>query len=199
MAAAQDEVYEAVVRDIITPSDGRIRVTQLVFDEMVLTPSGYENESSSCEAQARKQIWLENAKLPYDSLADKAYRFFTRDSYDDTLKPDTIKDFLKKFCTPGQLSRTFHTDLPRSFVGDERFDFGGGLILPRKGEPPAKRFPGAGGRISFSRVGFDSHLDEAIVATSFVCGWLCGSGDRYVLRKRQGRWEVVNKWMVWVS
>lgn len=60
-------------------------------------------------------------------------------------------------------------------------------------------FPGASGIISFSHVGFDSTLHEAIVADSFVCGMLCGSGDRYVLRKIKGQWEVVNKWMVWES
>lgn len=197
---AQDEVYEAVVRDMITPGDGRVRETQLVFSEIVLTPLGYENESSPCEERARKQMWLDNGKLPYDSIADKAYRFLTRDGYDGALQPDTIRHFVTNFCTPGQLSHTFHTDLPRTFIGDERIDFGGdGLVLLQKGQPPARRFPGASGIISFSRVGFDSRLDEAIVATSFVCGGLCGSGDRYVLRKRQGRWEVVNKWRVWVS
>lgn len=199
VSATQDEVYEAVVRDMITPRDGRVRVTQLVFGEMVLTPLGYDNESSPCEERARKQMWLQNGKLPYDSIADKAYRLFTRDSYDDALQPDTIRNFVTNFCTPGQLSHTFHTDLPRTFIGDERIDFGDGLVPLQKGQPRAKRFPGASGIISFSRVGFDSRLDEAIVATSFVCGGLCGSGDRYVLRKRQGRWEVVNKWGVWVS
>lgn len=199
VSAAQDEVYEAVIHDIITPSDRRVRVTQLVFGEAVLTPFWEEGDASQCEARARKQMWLENAKLPYDTLVDKAYRFFTHDSYDDTLRPDTIQDFLKKFCTPGQLSRTFHTDSPRTFVGDGEIDFGDGLTFLQKGQPPAKRFPGASGIISFSKVGFDSHLKEAIVATSFVCGGLCGHGSRFVLRKGHGRWEVVNKWTVWVA
>ena len=185
---------------MIIPSDGpRVRVTQLVFGATVLTPFDDEGKTNHCEAQALKRMLLENGKLPYDTLADKVYRFFTRDSYDDALSRDTIQDFLKKFCTPGQLSRTFYTDLPRTFVGNEEIDFGDGLILLQKGRPPAKRFRGAGGIISFSRVGFDTHLEEAIVATSFVCGGLCGTGSQYVLRKRQGRWQVVNKWMVWVS
>jgi hypothetical protein len=199
VSATQDKVYEAVVRDMITPSDGRVRVTQLVFGEMVLTPFWEEGDTSQCEARARKQMWLENGKLPYDSIADRVYRLLTRDSYDDALQPDTIQNFVMSFCTPGQLSHTFHTDLPRTFIGDERIDFGDGLVLLQKGQPPARQFPGASGIISFSRVGFDSRLDEAIVATSFVCGGLCGSGNRYVLRKRHGRWEVVNKWGVWVS
>lgn len=199
VSATQDKVYEAVVRDMITPSDGRVRVTQLVFSEMVFTPFWEEGDTSPCEARARKQMWLENGKLPYDSIADKAYRLLTRDSYDDALQPDTIQNFVTSFCAPGQLSHTFHTDLPRTFIGDERIDFDYGLVLLRKGQPPTRQFPGAIGMISFSRVGIDSRLDEAIVATSFVCGGLCGSGNRYVLRKRQGRWEVVNKWGVWVS
>jgi hypothetical protein len=101
VSATQDKVYEAVVRDMITPSDGQVRDTQLVFGEMVLTPMGYEGESSPCEERARKQMWLENGKLPYDSIADKAYRLLTRDSYDDALQPDTIRNFITNFCTLG--------------------------------------------------------------------------------------------------
>jgi hypothetical protein len=115
VSAAQDEIYEAVIHDIITPSDGRVRVTQLVFGEAVLTPFWEDGDASQCEARARKQMWLENAKLPYDTLLDKAYRFFTHDSNDDTLRPDTIQDFLKKFRTPGQLSRTFHYGFAANF------------------------------------------------------------------------------------
>jgi hypothetical protein len=57
-------------------------------------------------------------------------------------------------------------------------------------------FPGAPGLISFSHVGFDSTLREATVSTAFVCGRLCGTGSRYVLKKIRGHWEVVNKWVV---
>jgi hypothetical protein len=63
VSAAQDEVYEAVVHDIITPRDGRVRVTQLVFGEAVLTPSWKEGDTSQCKARARQQMWLENAKV----------------------------------------------------------------------------------------------------------------------------------------
>jgi hypothetical protein len=71
----------------------------------------------------------------------------------------------------------------------------------KKNGPPAfeKLFPRAGGIISFSRVGFDSGLDEAIVSASYVCGGLCGEGWSYILKKRQGEWEVASKRMVWVS
>src|SRR5271155_1958016 len=35
--AAQDEVYEAVVRYVVTPTDGQLNISQLVFDDPLLT------------------------------------------------------------------------------------------------------------------------------------------------------------------
>jgi len=138
---------------------------------------------------------------PYNSFADKLYRFVNHGYYDYSLRADTIQDFLTKSCTTaGRLSQTFHTDLPKTFVParDVHFDY---LVVNDVG--PSSRFeqefPGATGVISFSRVCFDSTVREAIVSTSFVCGMLCGSGHRYVLRKVHRHWQVVNGWMVWIS
>jgi len=198
--AAEDEVYEAVVRDIVAPPGHRhAPVSELVFDDTVsnsLTPG---TDIKSCEERARWEMRLENSKLPYDSLADKIYRALAGSGYDGSLRADTIQDFPQKSCTVGRLSQTFHTDLPRTFIAVESvsFDY---VPIEKKGPPLFKQqYPGAGGIIAFSHVGFDPTLHEAIVSVSFVCGGLCGSGNRYVLRKKSGRWEVVNRWMVWIS
>jgi len=198
--AAEDEVYEAVVRDMVAPTGhGHAPVSELVFDDTVsnyLTPG---TDIKSCEERACRYLRLENSKLPYDSFADKIYRALTRSGYDGSLRADTIQDFLHKSCTVGRLSQTFHTDLPRTFIAVESVSFND-VPIEKNGPPPFKQqYPGAGGIISFSHVVFDPTLHEAIVSVSFVCGGLCGSGNRYVLRKKSGRWEVVNKWMVWVS
>lgn len=197
--AAQDEVYEAVVRDMITPARGQSKLTQLVFGDAVLTDLRVGEDMKSCEENARKNLALENSKLPYDSLADKIYRIFARSSYDDSLRADTIQDFLKKSCTVGRLSETFRTDLTKTLIAAESVHFEGWPVQKDGAKSFEQLFPGASGIISFSRVGFGPTLDEAIVSTSFVCGGLCGSGSCYVLRKKLGRWQVVNKWIVWVS
>lgn len=197
--AAQDEVYEEVVRDMVTPNGRHTKLTQLVFGDAVLTDLRAGEDMKSCEEDARKNLRLENSKLPYDSLADKVYRLFSPSSYDDSLRADAIQDFLEKSCTVGRLSEAFYTDLPKTFIAVEGVYFEGWPVQKNGSESFEQLFPASSGIISFSRVGFDSALHEAIVSTSFVCGGLCGSGSRYVLRKKLGRWEVVNKWSVWVS
>jgi hypothetical protein len=201
VTAAEDQVYEAVVRDMAKPAHGQPHITHLVFESKALSVSSPGADLKSCKESARKLLALGNSKLPYDSLLDKVYRLFAL-GYDDTFRADTIENFLERSCTTGRLSQTFHTDLPRTFITEDSipFHFSGWPTVENDGSKSFDEvFPGASGVISFSHVGFDSTLHEAIVATSFVCGGLCGTGSRYVLRKRSGRWEVVNKWIVWVS
>ncbi len=188
VASAEDEVYEAVVRDMVTSmQQRRSDINHLVFDDTVVTELRAEEDSQSCKERVRTNLRLESS-----ALSDRLYRLLTRSGY-DSLRADTMHNFLEKSCTAGPLSQTFRTDLPRTFVpaGSLRFDGG-----PKSFQ---ELFPGASGIISFSYVGFDSTLREAIVSTAHFCGGLCGTGSRYVLRKRWGRWEAVNKRVVWVS
>ena len=83
VAAAEDEVYEAVVRDMIRQT----HVSQLVFGDTVLTDL------------------LRPVKLPYDSLADKLYRLFTPKGDVDSLRAEATRDFAEKSCTAGPLSQ----------------------------------------------------------------------------------------------
>jgi hypothetical protein len=200
VTAAEDEVYEAVVRDMVTPTHGQTKMSELVFDDAVLTERTPEEDMNSCTERARKQLGLEqNTRPHYDSLADKIYRVFAHGFYSSSLQTNTIQDYLEKSCTVGHLSTTFHTDLPRTFIATEGIHFEGWPVEKDGPSSFEQRFPGATGVISFSPVGFDSNLREAIVSTSFVCGGVCGTGRRYVLKKTWGRWEVANKWMLWVS
>ena len=199
VASAEDEVYEAVVHDMVTPIHGQAHIGQLVFDNTVLTELRTGADIKSCKESARRNLRLESSTLPYNSLADKLYRLLTRSGYDDSLRADTIQDFVEKSCALGRLSQTFRTDLPRTFIAAESLRFNNWPIENNGPKSFQQLFLGASGIISFSHVGFDSTLGEAIVATAFACGGLCGTGSRYVLRKKWGRWEVVNKWVVWVS
>jgi hypothetical protein len=196
IASAEDEVYEAVVRDMVRPTDGQANISQLVFDDTVLTDLTTGADTKFCQDSVRKRLRLEgNNAPPFNSLADKVYRILH--GGDDALRADTIQDFLEKSCTVGRLSQSFHTDLPKTFtVGNVHFS---DLIVNDGSKSFEQLFPGASGIIAFSHVGFDSTLREAIVSVSFFCGGLCGSGHRYVLKKKRGRWEVVSKLMVWVS
>ena len=200
VSAAQNEVYEAVVRDIVRSPHGQTNMSELVFDDALLTERMPGEDIHACTERARKELRLDqNTRPQYDSLADKIYRAFAHGSYDSSLRADTIQDFFEKSCTVGRLSTTFHTDLPRTFIATESIHFEGWPV--EKNGPPSfeQRFPGASGIISFSQVGFDSNLREAIVSTSFVCGGMCGIGRRYVLKKKWDQWEIATKSTVSVS
>jgi len=153
----------------------------------------------SCKESAGKALNLENGRLPYDSFTDKVYRLLNGEAYDDTVRSEALQNFLERSCTDGLLSRTFHTDLPRSFVAGGSLHFKDFWPIGAKEKPFEQRFPGASGIISFSHVGFDTRFDAAIVSTSFVCGGMCGGGVAYTLRKLRGRWVVVNKWTLWMA
>jgi hypothetical protein len=194
VAAAENDVYEAVVHDIVRTSK---ESGELVFNQTLLTEFPSAVESRSCQESVRKNVPLEDYTPPYNSLADRVFRFVDR-SYDDSysLRADTIRNFVAKVCKSGRLSQTFHTDLPKTFIaiGSTHFK---DLNVNDGSKAFEQLFPRARGIISLSHVGFDSTLREAIVLTSFECGVLCGSGQCYSLRNIRGHWEVVSKWIVW--
>jgi hypothetical protein len=200
VAVAQDEVYAAVVRDMIAPGGGPGHVTQLVFGDELLSESRAGIDRKACKEEVRKQEhWKFDDPPLYDTLLDRTYRFLTRGWISGSAGTETVEDFLEKTCTAGHLSRTFQTDLPRSFITSENIHFKG-LSIEEEGPLSfEKLFPGASGVISFSRVGFDSGLDEAMVSVSFYCGGLCGTGWRYILKERRGKWEVADKPIIWMS
>ncbi len=146
--------------------------TYLMFSDTLFGEPAPGGNMTRCQESARMS--LEKNVLPHISL-----------------KADTIQDFVIKACTGGSLSESFRADLRKTF-GEA------GSIHQAASKASEQASPRAG-FVSFSRVGFDSTLDEAVVETSVVCGGLCGHGDRYVLRKRHGRWEVVNAEMTWIS
>jgi hypothetical protein len=199
LLANENEVYESVVRDMVTPVHGPSHISQLVFADTVLTNLAPGTDIESCKESVRKRERLERTTPPFNTLADKIYRTFSRGWDDGSLRTDTIQDFLEKSCTMGPVSSTFKTDLPRTFAAAESVHFREWPTENDKSRPFEEMFPGAPGIISFSHVGFDSTLHEAIVSTAFVCGGLCGSGQRYFLRKMSGKWVVVDKFIVWLS
>jgi hypothetical protein len=183
VASAEDEVYGAVVRDLYTPKHGQSSVSDLKISLLVFNNSA---DIFLCAGLDRKTC--------VDGLRQRL-----RSAADGRVLPETIEDFIERSQTPGPLSATFHTDLPRTFIASESVYFDIEPIEKDGQKPFSELFPGASGIISFSHVGFDSTLHEAIVSTSFICGGLCGAGRRYILRKKWGRWEVADKWIVWVS
>jgi hypothetical protein len=192
LAAAENEVYAAAVRQVVKTDQIH---GELIFWDTVLTRLS-TGTKWSCEQDVRQELFSEKRTLPYDSLADKVYRLIVYRyvygyRYDYSLKSDTVQDFAAKDCTDGRLSRTFHTDSPKLFTSLQRIHFSDPSV--HDGSKSFEQlFPGAGGIIALSHVGFDSVLDQAIVSISSACGPLCGSDGTYILQKKRSHWEVVD-------
>ncbi len=62
-----------------------------------------------------------------------------------------------------------------------------------------KRFPGASGIVTWSRVGFNSDGTQALFYESYRCGDLCGTGRYMVMEKKNGSWMIGADIVVWVS
>ena len=182
VASAEDEVYESVIRDLLTPSKERLkseaRLTRLVFSDTLDTYLCPGVDKKTCINGVRQRFRSEGAGV---------------------IGAETIEDSIERSQTAGPTSRTFHTGLPRDFIAPDKVYFDIEPLEKRDAKQFNQLFSGASGIISFSHVGFDSRLNEAIVSVSFVCGGLCGTGHRYILKRKWGRWKVVNKWIVWVS
>ena len=61
------------------------------------------------------------------------------------------------------------------------------------------RFPQAPGLTTFSRVGFDLPLDQALVYMGTQSNWLAGSGYYILLKKVNGTWSIDQQVLIWIS
>lgn len=198
IANAEEEVYEAVIRDMLPKSD-QARGMLLVFDDRLIVGDFPGGDVGSCRAESTKWVRVTDEPPPFDTSADRVYRLLTSGVYRTTPRPEVVENFLQRRCVGGRLSRSFRTEIAKSFVGNDDFLSGPLFGLIASDLKFARLFPGATGIIGLSHAGFDKQIGEAIVTTSYVCGGLCGGGHRYFLKKFGGRWIVVSKRETWVS
>jgi hypothetical protein len=62
-----------------------------------------------------------------------------------------------------------------------------------------RKFPNSQGRMSLSRVGFNSKRDIALVYVGNQSHWLAGTGYYVLLEKVDGQWVVKDETMTWIS
>jgi len=62
-----------------------------------------------------------------------------------------------------------------------------------------KKYPNSSGILFFSDVGFNDRHDQAFVYAGKTCGGLCGEGEYVLLRKVNGKWEILKENNLWVS
>ena len=56
-----------------------------------------------------------------------------------------------------------------------------------------EKYPGSGGIVLLSAVGFSSDGSLAMVYMGHSCGGLCGGGTTHILRKIDGKWTEAGK------
>ena len=61
------------------------------------------------------------------------------------------------------------------------------------------RYPQAPGITTFSRVGFNAQLDQALVYMGTQSNWQVGTGYYLLLKKVNGTWSIDQQVMIWVS
>jgi hypothetical protein len=101
---AEDEVYETVIRDLVTPSKEQSRseprVTRLVFSDTLDTYFCPGVDKTTCIDGLRQRFRSEGA---------------------GAIGAETIEDFIERSQTAGPTSSTFHTDPPRDFIAPDKF------------------------------------------------------------------------------
>jgi hypothetical protein len=62
-----------------------------------------------------------------------------------------------------------------------------------------KKNPLASGVITFSSIGYDEDLNQALVYVEYYCGSLCATGKYFSLEQKDGAWRIMHEHMRWIS
>lgn len=110
----------------------------------------------------------------------------------------TVADFKGNGKEAGQLEKRFSINVPYFLVTSKEIS----EIFHARGDAWNdfyKKYPGAQGILSFSRVGFDRRRDQALVYYGNQAAWLGGAGYLVLLAKTNGSWVIVKTSMLWIS
>ncbi|SRR6266700_349112 len=107
------------------------------------------------------------------------------------LKPSVLLEFFVANLDDEKLERQFGLSATYELATEQEMD-----LYPS--EQFSKRFPNSYGYLTFSRIGFNHDLTEALFYTEHICG-LCGEGKYVFMRKINGRWDVDGTASTWIS
>jgi hypothetical protein len=173
-----DEVYAAVVNwRTAHPGEGP-DAKQLVFLDTTVQYSCLGEKPEDCAKNVREQV----------------SRAFVED-----LEMNTLTDYLEHNKDRGLLSKSIPTDLPKYWLSEADQE---ALFKSKKHDGWKSfyaKYPGAGGIMAFSRVGFNEKRDQALLYSTISCGWLCGTGHYFLLKKESGQWVLLKSHMAWIS
>ena len=174
----------------IRPAPDRMSAEQYRVYSDYLTP-GLTGESHSLGT--RDGIVVIYGRTP-SGLASYRFLFGTfrhakRNSPLLSLEP--LVNLLLSNLYPRQLQRSFALPASYTLMTDSEL-----ALYPY--EAFQKQFPNNYGYHTFTQVGFNRELTEAIFYTEHICG-LCGEGKYVYMRKLDGKWVVVGEAVTWIS
>jgi len=102
---------------------------------------------------------------------------------------DAILDYERANGKEWLLHRLFQSEKPYGLVNSDTIK---AAFKERFWDSFKSRYPGSGGYITLSAVGFNKDKTLAIVYTGSSCGGLCGSWGFHLLEKVNGKWKAVN-------
>jgi hypothetical protein len=106
-----------------------------------------------------------------------------------TLKDATLVNFVAQNIVSHLLDKRFDLSVHYELLPEQQ------LVKPESIE---ERFPAHAGYVTFSRVGFNRDLSQALFYTEHICG-LCGGGGYVLMERGFGQWRVKACLSTWVS
>jgi hypothetical protein len=113
------------------------------------------------------------------------------------LSAQAVDTFMERNQGPTQLSPNMQLGVDYTLLSAK--DLATISSQPNWHEILRDKYPGSNGYLIFSRVGFNSSLDQAVIYVGQVAGPLMGSGSYYLMEKQNGEWILKDQVMVWIS
>lgn len=99
---------------------------------------------------------------------------------------DAIAGYKQENGKPWLLQREFQSEKPYEIVNSDTLD----VLLKQDGwDAFYRRYPGSGGYVILSAVGFNPAKTQAIAYTGSACGSLCGTWRWHLMEKIAGKWK----------
>lgn len=134
--------------------------------------------------------WSPNYSAPHwDEVSAKLKSKFVR------LSQETLDDFYRKNRNGRRplVTSRFNIRVKHALLKDSVNEIREDYIKGENGwERFYRKYQGAKGLITFSRVGFNRHMDEALAHLVVQSGMTSGSNFFALLRKRNGVWQIIS-------
>ena len=99
---------------------------------------------------------------------------------------EAIADYEQANSKKWLLQHEFQSEKPYELVSSDTIK---AVFNEHSWETFYRRYPGSGGYMTMSAVGFNSDKSLALVYTGSACGGLCGAWSFHVLEKINGKWK----------